>query len=149
MVIAAATSIGFGDDAPTLTGTRLAGVFFLPFFVAVLGEFLGRVASCYLDQKQRKSEKRFLQQSMTLADLRVMDMDKDGNVDKAEFLAFMLVTLQRVDQEDIDALLQLFHSLDKDKNGAINARDLKIQATQRLRNGMTPPPPSNGGALAV
>jgi Ca2+-binding EF-hand superfamily protein len=71
---------------------------------------------------------------MTLADIQEMDADNDGNVDKAEFLSFMLVTMQRVDPEDIESLLGLFKRLDSDGSGYLNAADLKAHAGERLRS---------------
>ena len=88
------TTVGFGDRSPHQPGVRLASVFFLPFAVAVLGEFLGRVANAYLERKHIAAERKFFEKSMTLADLEIMDTNKDGVVDRAEFLAHMLVTLQ-------------------------------------------------------
>ena len=127
------TTIGFGDDSPRTPGVRAASIVFLPFAVAVMGEFLGRVASTYLDRKQRKMEKKFLRHSLTLADIQTMDTDNDGKVDKAEFLRFMLVTLQRVEEDEIKTLMDLFNKLDKDKNGTLSAADLKENAGRRLR----------------
>lgn len=72
------TTVGFGDDSPRVPGVRLASVVFLPFAVAVVGQFLGRVAGVYLERKQKKAEERFLQHTLTLADIRTMDVDKDG-----------------------------------------------------------------------
>ena len=50
---------------------------------------------------------------------------QSGHVDLGEFLSFMLIAIQKVDKEDIDELKTLFHSLDKDKSGALNGDDLK------------------------
>ena len=129
--------MGFGDEAPQHPGVRLAAVFFLPIAVAVLGEFLGRVAGAYVDRKRRHAEKKFFEQSLTLADIRIMDTDKDGKVDRAEFLAYMLVTLQRVDREEINSLNRLFKQLDTDKSGALSAEDLRLGTGRSLRRHMT------------
>ena len=130
------TTVGFGDDSPRVLGVRLASVFFLPLAVAVLGEFLGRVANVYVERKHRLAEKRFLEHSLTLADIEIMDADKNGQVDKAEFLAYMLVTLQRVDADEIDGLLKLFNKLDTDGSGALSAADLKLNTGRGLRHAM-------------
>lgn len=64
-----------------------------------------------------------------------MDTDKDGQVSKAEFLAYMLVTLQKVDKEELDDLLELFHRLDRLKTGYLSKEDLiyenKLETTLR------------------
>ena len=67
------TTVGFGDKSPREQGVRLASVFFLPLAVAVLGEFLGRVAGAYVGRKRRLAEKKFFEHSLTLADIRIMD----------------------------------------------------------------------------
>lgn len=127
------TTVGFGDDSPHKPGVRLAAVFFLPLAVAVLGEFLGRVAGAYVDRKRRLAEKKFFAQSLTLADIKIMDVDNNGHVDRAEFLAYMLVTLQRVEPEEIDSLLKLFNKLDRDASGALSAADLMTSTGRSVR----------------
>lgn len=127
------TTVGFGDKSPQEAGVRLAAVFFLPLAVAVLGEFLGRVAGTYIDRKRRFEEKKFFQHSLTLADIRIMDTDSDGKVDRAEFLAYMLVTLQRVDRDEIDSLNRLFNQLDTDGSGALSAADLSLNTGRSMR----------------
>eukprot|EP00977_Amphora_coffeiformis_P026612 scaffold28325_cov205-Amphora_coffeaeformis.AAC.1 len=122
----------YSDDSPKVRGARIASIFFLPLAVGVVGEVLGRVAGVYLDRKQRMAEKTFLQQSLTLSDIKTMDANNDGSVDKAEFLSYMLVTLQRVEKEEIDSLLSLFDKLDVDNSGTLNREDLR----HNLRNGL-------------
>jgi len=96
--------------------------------VAVLGEFLGRIAGVFLDSKADALEDRFLARSMTLMDLQRMDTDKDGRVSESEFLAHMLVAIQKIDKEDVDEIRALFRSLDRSKTGYINKGDL-VEAT--------------------
>lgn len=133
------TTIGFGDESPHLPGSRVASIFFLPLAVGVMGEFLGRVAGVYLERKHRKAEERFLQHSLTLTDIETMDSDHSGDVDKAEFLSYMLVTMQWVEQEEIDTLMKLFDKLDVDNNGTLNKDDLR----HNIRKGLSKKPSSN------
>jgi hypothetical protein len=126
--------VGFGDDSPKVPGVRLACVFFLPLAVAVMGEFLGYVAGIYLERKQRKAERMFLKHTLTLADIQTMDSDQDGQVNQAEFLAYMLVTLHRVGQDDVDSLLALFKKLDTDHSGTLSREDLRVHAGRCLRH---------------
>jgi len=103
---------------------KLAAVIFLPFAVAVVGEFLTRVASIYMDKKRRTAEKDFMSRSLTLSDIETMDVDHDGKVDKGEFLTFMLVALQKVEKDDVEAIIALFQRLDRDGTGCLSKRDL-------------------------
>ena len=117
-------TIGFGDVAPESTSARLFCIFFLPFSVAVIGEVLGRIASVYMDRNRNRAEEAFLQRTLTAHDLSTLDLDKDGQVTKAEFLTYMLVALQKVPQNDIDELLAVFDRLDTDKSGTLTRNDL-------------------------
>lgn len=117
-------TIGTGDFTPSKPATKLICVFFLPLCVAVLGEILARIASLYMRRKHQEVEHCFLNRTLTLCDLRTLDADRSGSVDKAEFLAYMLVALQKVSQEDIDEILAAFARLDKDCNGFLTEADL-------------------------
>jgi hypothetical protein len=119
-------TIGTGDFTPDTTVTKLICVFFLPLCVAVLGEILARIAALYMRRKDRQAERSFLQRAMTLCDLRKLDADRNGRVDRVEFLTYMLVALQKVTREDIDDILISFNRLDKDGNGYLTEGDLGV-----------------------
>jgi len=125
MVVSSYT-IGFGDIVPKSKAARLFCVLFLPFCVAVVGEVLGRIASVYIDRKRNRAEEAFLQRTLTLRDLRTLDLNQDGVVTKVEFLSYMLVSLQKVTENDIEELLAVFDRLDRDKSGTLTPLDLAI-----------------------
>jgi potassium channel subfamily K len=127
-------TIGFGDFAPESPVMRLFCVFFLPFSVAVFGEILSRIASVYMARKRSTTEQSFLHRTLTIHDLRILDKDGDGTVTRAEFLEYMLVALQKVDQEDIDELHNAFERLDSDQSGTLTAQDLvaSLQSSRQL-----------------
>ena len=114
-----------------------------------MGAFLGNIAGVYLDRKHRHAEENFLSRSLTLADINAMDADSDGKVDKAEFLSYMLVTLQRVDKDEIDNLLKLFDRLDTDKSGSLNAEDLRHETEKKLRKHTDATVPSSGAVVST
>ena len=122
-VISGAT-VGFGDYYPRLTYVKLFCVVYLPFAVAVLGDLLGRIVSLYMDRKRRHSERQFLSRSLSLVDLDIMDEDRSGHVDKAEFLSYMLCALQKVSKEDINEILEMFYRLDVNKDNCLSKSDL-------------------------
>ena len=122
-VISGAT-VGFGDFYPRLTYVKLFCVVYLPFAVAVLGDLLGRIVTLYMDRKRRQSERQFLSRSLSLVDLDIMDVDRSGHVDKAEFLSYMLCALQKVSKDDIDEILRIFHRLDKNHDNYLSKSDL-------------------------
>jgi Ca2+-binding EF-hand superfamily protein len=77
-----------------------------------------------MDRKRRSVEREFLSQSLTLCDLSTMDTDKNGLVDRAEFLSYMLVALQKVSRDDVREILDLFSQLDVDGTNFLNKDDL-------------------------
>jgi hypothetical protein len=118
------TTVGFGDYYPQLSSVKLFCVLYLPFAVAVLGDLLRRIIGIYINRKRRLLEKQFLARSLSLADLDIMDADRSGRVDKAEFLAYMLCTLQKVSKEDVNEIMELFHKLDVDHDNYLTKSDL-------------------------
>jgi EF-hand domain pair len=132
-VISGAT-VGLGEFSPQKPGVRLACVFFLPLAVAVLGQFLGRVASTYMNRENRRVEREYLSRALTLCDLQRMDADQNGKVDRGEFLSYMLVALQRVSKEDVEQITRLFDKLDRTKEGVLSKDDLvAFQLDEKLR----------------
>ena len=122
--IISGTTVGFGDYYPQLSSVKLFCVMYLPFAVAVLGDLLRRIIGIYINRKRRLMEKQFLMRSLSLADLDIMDADKSGRVDKAEFLAYMLCTLQKVSKDDVNEIMELFHKLDVDDDHYLTKNDL-------------------------
>lgn len=135
-MVVTGTTIGFGDLGPTQALTRAICIFWIPLAVAVLGEFLGRVANCWIDRRNDDMEARFLKRAMTLADLERMDTDDNDKVTPDEFLRYMLVSLQKVEADEIDEILELFHKLDKSNTGAIDKADLMNTYNLNARPGV-------------
>lgn len=130
------TTIGFGDLGPTSILTRCLCIVWIPLAVAVLGEFLGRVAAIFIRRRNDEVEDQFLARTMTLADLEKMDTNHDEKVSPGEFLRYMLVALQKVDKDDIDEIMKLFNKLDKSKTGFINKEDLVENFNLNVRPGL-------------
>jgi len=76
-------TIGLGDMHPSKPATQIFSCFFFPLLVAVLGELLARIASVYMERKERISELEFLNRTLTMNDIYKMDTDRSGEVDKA------------------------------------------------------------------
>lgn len=123
-MVITATTIGLGDETPVHAWSKALCILYIPLAVSVAGGFLGAIASSYVDQRNDALEEKFMKRAMTLSDLRKMDTDSDGMVSEAEFLSYMLVTLQKVDPEDVDELRTLFRTLDKTRTGFINEEDI-------------------------
>lgn len=60
-----------------------------------------------------------------MKELLEMDSDGDGKVSKLEYLSYMLVKLNKADQDDIDGILAQFNKLDRDGSGELDKADLE------------------------
>ena len=129
-----ATTIGYGDFAPTTKNGRLVAIIFIPLAVGAMGHFLSIVANAVMDAKQARMRRKIAQKDLSLEDLDAMDANKDGDVCFAEFLEFMLIAMDKVDKQLIDELRTSFNSLDKDGNGTINKHDLIGGARKKLQD---------------
>ena len=89
--VISASTVGYGDMAPTTQRGRLVAVVAIPLAVGVMGHWLSCVASYIIQRKQDASMQRRMQRELTMADLDIMDQDCDGTVSQLEFLEFMLV----------------------------------------------------------
>jgi potassium channel subfamily K len=130
-IITAAT-VGFGDLAPQTQSERLLAVPFILLMVGVMGHWLGVAAKAIIDRRQQEFCRRFETRELTLNDLLVMDDNGDGKVTLAEYLAFMLVAMNKVDQELITDLTAQFNRLDVDGTGCLEREDLIIVAKKKL-----------------
>jgi len=119
-----ATTIGFGDFHPETTWLRGIYIFYLPFSVSVFGQVLSKIAGVYMTLKEREAEERYLNRSLALKDLAAMDVNDDGKVSWGEFLSFIMVAMDKVDQEEVDEIRTLFLSLDVDGSGFLEKSDL-------------------------
>lgn len=100
--------------------------------VGAMGSWLSAVADAIIEHRQASFRERFQARELTSADLEVMDADEDGKVTLAEYLSFMLVSMQKVDQDLIDNLTTQFNRLDVDGTGCLEKEDLVIVAKRKL-----------------
>lgn len=130
--IITASTVGYGDLSPQTEAGRILAILYIPIAVGLMGTFLDLVATSIIAQKTKSAEDYWGNHDLSLKDLRVMDSDGDGTVSKAEFLEFMLVAMDQVDQDTLDNLKDHFDRLDKDKSGALDKGDLIEMAQTKL-----------------
>jgi hypothetical protein len=133
-MVITATTIGLGDETPLQPVSRALCIVYIPVAVYLAGRFVGLVASAFVDRRDHAAELKFMRRAFTLSDVERMDFNDDGVVSESEFLIYMLVTLQKVEQDDIDEILRLFHKLDKTGDGVLTTDDLEesIKRTNKL-----------------
>jgi hypothetical protein len=124
-----ATTVGYGDFAPTLQRTRLICIFFIPFCVGVVAETFARLAGAYTTRKAIEAEETFLNRRLTYEDVKRMDKDGDKEVSELEFVQFMLIRMGKVTPEDFKKVQTIFHSLDKTGDGSLSLEDVLMLAT--------------------
>jgi len=130
------TTIGLGDKHPEHEWSKFICIFYVPLAVAFGGSFLGQIATTYVDKRNDALEAQFLSRALTESALEKMDANNDNTVTKDEFLVYMLKTLDKVEQDDIDKILALFEKLDKDKSGSLTVEDIEFipKHTAKLKN---------------
>ncbi|CDF39389.1 unnamed protein product [Chondrus crispus] len=123
--IISASTVGFGDYEPTRNSTKVIMTVWLCFSTIAVGKLVADFTDANVKAKQRDVSRRLLTATMNVESIRNLDMDKDGSVDKCEFLTQMLVRSGKVEQKDLDAILLRFDQLDKNSNGELSAADLE------------------------
>jgi len=119
-----ATTIGYGDLSPQTLSTRLIAVFYLPFCISIMAKIFSDITTTFMEKRAQEAEEEFYDRKLTKDDLKAMDIAKNGDVSVGEFLEFMLVTMNKVDSEDIKELKDLYSALDTDADGSLTLNDL-------------------------
>lgn len=119
------TTIGYGDITPATWTGRLLSIFFVPCAVVFIGNQLGEIGPLILngDASSRKLQK-LMNVDLSLEAILDMDDDGDGSVTEYEFMKFMLVRTEIVEEESLVELHKRFQALDKDGSGALDKNDL-------------------------
>lgn len=118
------TTIGYGD----VGFDKRSSYWFLCFyvlmsvmlFIAVLGIFTGI-------QKQRQDRARrdeLLNTPLDRKSINDMDPNDDGEIDKGEYLEFMLLRWGKVKKEDTFPIMAKFDELDQDGSGFLDENDI-------------------------
>ena len=126
-----ASTIGFGDLAPTTRAARMFAILFIPLSVAAAGELLSGIAMAMVHRRQREVYEKQLEQDLTIEHLKVMDTDEDGKITREEYVRFMLIEMGRVSQSELDELAVQFNRLDVTRSGFLDNEDLELMAKIR------------------
>ena len=85
------------------------------------------------ENRQKKFKEQVMRRALiSEAQLLEFDVDKDGKIDKYEFLSKMLVETQEVEQKKIDEIMRKFRLLDIDESGAITTDELREIEKQNM-----------------
>eukprot|EP00937_MAST-01D_sp_MAST-1D-sp2_P003838 g3838.t1 len=110
------TTVGYGDLSPKSHNGRLFAIFYVPLAVAsLLGAInnIARLAGAHASRNMTSVKK-------------LLEMDEDGNgeVTLPEFQIFMLKSMHKVSEEDLELLEMQFKALDKSGDGTLSAADI-------------------------
>lgn len=121
-----ASTVGFGDEVPRSAVTKRIMTVWLVVATLTLAKLVTDQSDSYVRSRQRAVTRRLLSASMDRATIRQMDVNGDGQVSRAEFLAMVLVQLGKVAQADVDECLRRFDELDEDGSGTIDTTDIAL-----------------------
>jgi hypothetical protein len=134
-LIVTSCTIGYGDLVPKTQMERLAAVIYIPMVCLLMGHWLAYIANTIIElQSSQFIKKRLEHPTLTQASLDIMDVNGDGKVCWAEFLEFMLVTMEKVDYELIEELQSYFRQLDVAETGELSRDDLVEAARRKLKS---------------
>jgi len=129
-VAISATTVGFGDVHPTKDSTKMFCVFWLILLTLGLGNAISEYQTFKLDVTNFKSRKRVLQKKWNKSDFLKFDPDRDGIITEADFIVRMLLDMELVSRNEIDAISAQFRERDVDHSGAITMSDFKAAASK-------------------
>jgi len=127
------TTVGYGDLVPTTSPMRLFAIFYIPVSVAIMGNILGSVAGMVMDMKRERMLQSIRHRRLRVKDLLAMDEDGDGNVTELEYTKFMLLKMQKVDEDLLEELHKQFSHFDADNSGVLAKSDLYEMAKRRSK----------------
>lgn len=133
-LIVTATTVGYGDFTPKSDEEKMIALLFIPVAVGAMGVWLGGVANIIVESRSARYRRNMGMKELTQHDLDIMDRDGDGAVTRAEFLEFMLVAMNKIDQTLVDELRQHFDRLDADGTGELTKNDLIEVARAKLKS---------------
>ncbi|XP_075478066.1 two-pore potassium channel 1-like [Primulina tabacum] len=120
------TTLGYGDKSFSTKAGRVFAIFWILTGTICLARFLCYVAELNIEGRQKALVKWVLTKRMTNADLEAADIDVDGTVEAAEFIIYKLKEMGKINQEDINLLLEEFDNLDVDQSGTLSTSDLTL-----------------------
>ncbi|KAJ1400353.1 Two pore domain potassium channel [Sesbania bispinosa] len=124
-VCSTVTTLGYGDKSFSTTFGRTFAVFWILSSTICLAQSFAYLAELYTEDRQRSLVKMVLTRKLSRMDLEAADLDGDRAVSAAEFVVYKLKEMEKISQEDISVVMEIFRKLDCDKSGTLTEADLK------------------------
>jgi len=117
-------TVGYGDISTKKDSTKIFDIFFILIGVSLMALALGKFAEVWARIEQEKQIKKFIEQGVTMEVIKEIDEDNSGEVDRAEFLSYMLVHMGKAEPFDINQINTLFNEMDRDGGGTLDMNDI-------------------------
>ena len=117
--VVATCTVGYGDLAIEGEGTRALLTVYMLLAVSGCAVSLGKLGALGMEIERERDVDAFVARGVSEAMLAEMDTDRDGRVDRGEFLKVVLVAMGKVDREDVDKALEMFDALDGGRTGVL------------------------------
>ncbi|CAM9142201.1 unnamed protein product [Ascophyllum nodosum] len=127
LTVVSASTVGYGDFSPETTATKLFAIFYLPVSTLFLAKVVSDYTEMTIEANKRKSQRRILLSKITSREFEEMDENKDGKIDKCEFLVRQLVLQEKVTQAEIDQVWEQFERLDTNQNGFLEFEEVSVE----------------------
>ncbi|CAH2052804.1 unnamed protein product [Thlaspi arvense] len=138
-VCSTVTTLGYGDKSFSSGTGRLFAVFWILTSTICLAQFFLYVVELRADTKQRALVKWVLTRRITNNDLEAADLDEDGIVGAAEFVVYKLKEMGKIDEKDVDGIMEEFEQLDDDESGTLTTSDIVLaQTTSQISSSGSP-----------
>lgn len=132
-VVTSAT-VGYGDLSPEGNFLRIFSCFYILFTAGTMGTFIGFIIDSCLDRKRQKILNYFHSEKLQWKDIKVMDLDDNDTISKYEYMAYMLTSLNLVDEHILEELNARFNTLDANNDGVLTIEDMKNKAHTMMDN---------------
>eukprot|EP00485_Elphidium_margaritaceum_P011876 CAMPEP_0202703552 /NCGR_PEP_ID=MMETSP1385-20130828/16385_1 /ASSEMBLY_ACC=CAM_ASM_000861 /TAXON_ID=933848 /ORGANISM="Elphidium margaritaceum" /LENGTH=593 /DNA_ID=CAMNT_0049361427 /DNA_START=22 /DNA_END=1803 /DNA_ORIENTATION=- len=120
------STVGYGDVTPATSEGKVFTIFYIIFGVSLVVYFGAAIFERIDADRQEKFKQQVMRRALiSEAQLLEFDLNRDGKIDKYEFLSKMLVETQEVEQAKIDEIMRKFEMLDIDKSGTITTEELE------------------------
>lgn len=121
--VISATTVGFGDFEPTSDVTKLIMTLWLCISTICVAKVIADFTDATSKAKQRAVSRRLLTASMDRGSFHHMDKNRNGRLDRVDFLTEMLVNGGKVDPKEIKNIMLRFAVLDKNGDGVIEGKE--------------------------
>lgn len=122
-VVVTSSTVGYGDITPSIDSSKLFLIFYIITSCIIVAVAIGNIAQVFMEMADERRRLEMMQRKLDFNMIRELDKEGKG-IDKATFLAGMLVELGLVNEEkDVKPWIKKFEELDVSGDGLLNVED--------------------------